>query len=82
MLLKTDKTPEQKWLMTAKKQTKKGHGNVPTEPLKNKTKKNQQQDWQNKGEKMTGNGKKKQGKVHVQLSLGLKGHTPREVATF
>jgi hypothetical protein len=32
-----DKTKERKWLKSAKKQPKKGHGNVPTEALKKTT---------------------------------------------
>jgi hypothetical protein len=57
MSLKMDKTQERKWLTSAKKQPKKGHGNVPTEALKNKKTKT----WLNKGQK-TGNGKKNKGR--------------------
>jgi hypothetical protein len=39
MLLKTDKTQELKRLTSAKKQPKKGHGNIPTEASKNKKQK-------------------------------------------
>jgi hypothetical protein len=48
MSLKMDKTQERKSLTLTEKQSKKGHGNVPTEALK---KNNYNKTWQNKGQK-------------------------------
>jgi hypothetical protein len=42
----------------------------------------QQQDLAEQRTKNDRKWPKKQGKVHVQLSLGLNVHTPREVVTF